>query len=418
MVSLGAPFGSGKSTFLRMWHADLNARYKSDESTPQPIVLNAWESDFAGDPLIAIVTGLIDAATNSNNGESSESSANLREAAKDAAWFATGLANSFVSRLTGVDPIKAGEFAANKKAEARQEEPDLIRLYKEKHDSLERLRTSLKAQFGDSKGGAVIMIDELDRCRPDYAINYLETIKHVFDVPGLTFVLAVDQKRLASAAAAIFGELNFEEYYRKFVHRIVNMPVPESENLTKLARAYASAFLEKEGTRMSLLRVEDHTITQVVELIGAFHLTPRQTQEAFRIMGHVMAGNEKSRGRIFWCLGVGVILISALKVGQSKVYDRLLAGTMSHLDVGKFLIEHLGREKADWWFSVYVSGAGEIIGSGSEDLESLYRSLGFVATDAAFDVRQRLAQFVQGWGHSYTNRIGEILTKIEHVSSF
>jgi hypothetical protein len=262
------------------------------------------------------------------------------------------------------------------------------------------------------------MVDELDRCRPDYAIHYIETIKHVFDVPGLTFVLAVDQDRLAAAATAVFGELNFDEYFRKFVHRKVQMPIASPECLINLARRYVAAFLEKEQLRVSMLRIEDHTVRQIAELVGAFQLTPRQTQEAFRIMGHVMAGTDKTRGNLYWCLGVATMLLSVLKVGHSQTYDSLRARKMSHLDFGKLLIERLGANHPDWWFSVYVTGAGKIVGDAEEDLESLFRKLGFEKTDAEFNARHRLGQFVQGWGHSSEDRIALICSSIESVSTF
>ncbi|WAF58355.1 KAP family NTPase [Aeromonas caviae] len=35
---------------------------------------------------------------------------------------------------------------------------------------------------------AFILIDELDRCRPSYAVEMLETIKHIFDISGVVFV--------------------------------------------------------------------------------------------------------------------------------------------------------------------------------------------------------------------------------------
>jgi len=42
----------------------------------------------------------------------------------------------------------------------------------------------------------LFLVDELDRCRPDYAISYLETIKHIFDIQGTVFILAADKRHL------------------------------------------------------------------------------------------------------------------------------------------------------------------------------------------------------------------------------
>ena len=59
VLGLSSKFGSGKTTFLRMWMASIQG---SDEANkPLVVFLNAWESDYWGDPLFAIVSALIDA---------------------------------------------------------------------------------------------------------------------------------------------------------------------------------------------------------------------------------------------------------------------------------------------------------------------------------------------------------------------
>ena len=66
VVGLNAGFGSGKTTFVEMWENDLLLRCGEGKDVPQPVVLNAWKSDYCGDPLSAILAGLIDAVHTSN----------------------------------------------------------------------------------------------------------------------------------------------------------------------------------------------------------------------------------------------------------------------------------------------------------------------------------------------------------------
>jgi KAP family P-loop domain len=87
VVSLNAGFGAGKTTFINMWRADLQSRRDAGSMVPMPVVLNAWESDFCGDPLLAILAGLIDAIDSWKGEPKPKDKALLREAAKDAAWF-------------------------------------------------------------------------------------------------------------------------------------------------------------------------------------------------------------------------------------------------------------------------------------------------------------------------------------------
>lgn len=53
---------------------------------------------------------------------------------------------------------------------------------------------------------AFIFIDELDRCRPSYAVEMLETIKHIFDISGVVFVVATDTEQLQHAVKVVYGE--------------------------------------------------------------------------------------------------------------------------------------------------------------------------------------------------------------------
>ncbi|ELA9371626.1 hypothetical protein QUO16_002867 [Vibrio parahaemolyticus] len=73
----------------------------------------------------------------------------------------------------------------------------------------------------------IVLIDELDRCRPDYAIKTLEVIKHFFDVEGCNFLIATDTKSLQESIKAVYGS-NFdsERYLRRFFNQSVVLQRP------------------------------------------------------------------------------------------------------------------------------------------------------------------------------------------------
>ena len=60
------------------------------------------------------------------------------------------------------------------------------------------------------------MIDELDRCRPTFALDVLEKIKHIFDVPGVFFVAALNKNALAKTIESVYGITDGNEYLSKF----------------------------------------------------------------------------------------------------------------------------------------------------------------------------------------------------------
>ena len=68
------------------------------------------------------------------------------------------------------------------------------------------LETSINSNGADKpKKPMFVFIDELDRCRPTYAIELLETVKHLFDIPGLVFVIATNTDQLQHSIKAVYG---------------------------------------------------------------------------------------------------------------------------------------------------------------------------------------------------------------------
>lgn len=64
----------------------------------------------------------------------------------------------------------------------------------------------------------MFFIDELDRCRPTFAIELLERIKHLFDIQNIVFVLSIDKEQLEASTAAAYGSaINAPEYLRRFI---------------------------------------------------------------------------------------------------------------------------------------------------------------------------------------------------------
>jgi hypothetical protein len=361
VIAVNGSFGSGKTTFFEMWESELNKRSETeidnDESTvPVPIVLNAWESDFCGEPLIPILSELINAADRISENTPAEKSAFI-DSARNIGWFCTGLGNELVAKFTGLNLISASELSDKKSDRRKPKTPDFIETYKQRVNALAQLKTHLRRVFGGDKTRVIVFVDELDRCRPDYAVSYLETIKHVFDVTGMVFLLGIDFHQLASSTRALFGsELNFDEYFRKFVHRTVELPIPTETAYETLTRMYVDKYLEVEGKRICSLGSSRRK--NIAELAIGLKMTPRQLQEAFRSVGHASStSNSELRGKIPWCLGASLVLLSFLRVCKRQTYDDLKDQRLDTKEVIAVFNEVCGHSNStDWWLRVYFSG--------------------------------------------------------------
>lgn len=74
----------------------------------------------------------------------------------------------------------------------------------------------------------IFIVDELDRCRPNYAVEVLENIKHLFSVKGIVFVLSIDKNHLGSSIKGFYGSesINSNEYLRRFIDLEYSIPEP------------------------------------------------------------------------------------------------------------------------------------------------------------------------------------------------
>lgn len=78
----------------------------------------------------------------------------------------------------------------------------------------------------------IIFVDELDRCRPDFAIEVLERIKHVFNVENIIFILGIDKEALSNSVKSIYGEnTKINGYLSRFIDLEVNLEPSKFEDV-------------------------------------------------------------------------------------------------------------------------------------------------------------------------------------------
>ncbi len=189
VLSLNAKYGAGKTTFLKMWQSQLEAEGH------KVIYINAWETDFDNEPLIPIISALLD------NIDTGKGFKKLKGALQGTLGAAALASNNLVSHAIGLNINEmAKEIETNLKASDIQAVgKDLYREYSFKKSAYQSLRGELEKYVASIEiKPLIIFVDELDRVRPDYSVRFLEAIKHIFALHGICFVLAVDRQLEAS----------------------------------------------------------------------------------------------------------------------------------------------------------------------------------------------------------------------------
>ena len=212
VVSLHGDWGTGKTFLLKRWQATL----KKDGF--EAIYFNAWEDDFCPDPLVAIIGQL-----------TKELKLNLKHNFKvdDVKEKAELL---FKQVVTGVfkkyTDVSLDELSETFKNHALDSYLNQIKHKNELKDALTDISAEVKKKTGKP---LVFIIDELDRCRPLFAIELLERIKHIFDVPNIVFVLAVNRAELCQSLKLVYGEIDADVYFRRFFDMGFILPEADGE---------------------------------------------------------------------------------------------------------------------------------------------------------------------------------------------
>ena len=184
---------------------------------------NCWQYDYYEEPLVAIVAAMLDSVDQ----EKHIFSQNLREKAKlgmaAAKPILERIAKDFIEKNIGIEIkdvmalINSGAASLKEFEEGESNAYDYDKYYSFKsaiHSAKEGIRSLSQDRT------VVVIVDELDRCLPNYAIKVLERLHHLFsEMENSAVVFAVDKGQLNQTVQQIFGiGTDTTKYLRKFIN--------------------------------------------------------------------------------------------------------------------------------------------------------------------------------------------------------
>lgn len=338
VLAIDSPWGTGKTTFLRMWRQHLE-----NQGFPC-LYFNAWENDFTDSPLVSLIgelgEGVAQLRLDEEQGRAAQKAFETTKRAgaallKAALPTALKLAISGLldlSAATEADLGKLAEDMAKKQIEKYQADKKTITSFR---DELQKLVKTLAEKQGAANSKPVVLIiDELDRCRPPYAIELLEKVKHLFSVEGLVFVLAIDREQLGESVRSLYGaKLDADGYLRRFIDLEYRLPEPDSEK-------FATAQFERFGLNPALdgkvgdTRYDSDTIRHALpKLFVLFGFSLRTQEQCFSQLGVIL---RTTPANSFLYSSLLAVLI-CLRADNKKLYLRYCSGHASHEEVMAYL---------------------------------------------------------------------------------
>ena len=236
-------WGTGKTEFCQK----LIRLMQQQHPDYQHVYIDAFRSDHSGEPLLALLAEIIKACTPEGSDEKliEEHKDRIRRITKAAGFLMKTVAKAAVGHVLkqntddlaeelqqimndGQEADSLAETVTDAAATITSHTIDatveaLLKEQIEAEKNLKTLKACLK-EFAEAKP-IILFIDELDRCRPDYAVDMLEVIKHVFEVENVKIVLVTNTKQLRAAINHRYGmEVDAQKYLDKFLKYSFALP--------------------------------------------------------------------------------------------------------------------------------------------------------------------------------------------------
>ncbi len=354
VLNLNSEWGSGKTYFLRRWAEDLKEHY--------PVVyVDAWKQDYSDDPLMTVISSMIKQLR--EQAGSAEDKAIIKASRKLFGLLkaaAPSAARSLTKRYLGIDPVKIMEESEdnNQLGNAIDEDGNpidmglaaskvvehLISEHDAKATAIESLKVNIEQWVATVIGKdqtqevdepkrtypAFVFIDELDRCRPSYAVEMLETIKHIFNIPGVVFVVATDTGQLQHAVKAVYGEgFDARIYLSRFFSSRFSLKTPSFDNLLDVhcsTNLLAKEHLDERG--IDIWNISDdlnETLNNITSVLNVFDLSVRSAiQTTERLISTV---NNMGTGSTVDL--ISLLFLLCVREKNEIIYEHLIRGEIN-----------------------------------------------------------------------------------------
>jgi hypothetical protein len=331
-LAIDAPWGEGKTTFVKMWRGLLN------KHGIKSIYFDAFTHDYHSDPFMALTGEVFKLYDDGENDKKEKFKGAASSVLKTVgrAGLNIGLKALTAGAVDGtcldgcLDPSDVAKVADS--LVDRYVEQQLARSTTERR-VLDEFKTHLSKLSGElnTEGPIVFIIDELDRCRPNFALEILEQVKHVFQVENLVFVLVMNREQVEESVRVTYGRgIDATSYLQKFFTLWLRLP-KRQDRLEKDVKLYVKDCLEKMQ-----FKVEGESHGEIydrwIELAEFYDLSLREIEKGlsnYAIIHNSTSGNLNVHSAYF------AVYLSIVKVRYPSIFPSLVQQTISFSELAE-----------------------------------------------------------------------------------
>lgn len=233
--AINGEWGVGKTFVLKEFEKQSSVIGQEESLLNKYLVFhyNCWEYDYYEEPLIALVAVILEQIDAQVKLIPDDKREKIKAALKIVGNSIWRKAKGVIEDKTGVSVEEISQLLSgvNADAKAQIEASHKFDAYFEFKKILKEL-SKVIAELAKEQT-ILLVVDELDRCLPEYAIKVLERLHHVFeDVPNVQIILAVDKQQLENTVKQIYGnKTSVEHYLEKFIQFEIKLDVADSQKI-------------------------------------------------------------------------------------------------------------------------------------------------------------------------------------------
>lgn len=266
--AIDGKWGTGKTYVLDMLEEELNQIQSEDTADNRYFVFhyNSWEYDYYDEPLVAIVASMQDEVENKESIWNREVDKKIQAGIEVAKTEVKKMVGSLVEKHIGVNFVNVIDAIRKVDQENEEKKESYDDFYNFKK-AMSDVRTSM-GKIAEEKT-IVLVVDELDRCMPAYAIKVIERLHHIFEkINNIVVIIAVDSEQLDSSIKTIYGEkTNPKDYMKKIIDITFKLDTGEiSLGIYKKYEKFFSYFKRPDDSEKELIEKTFSTIWAGVDM--------------------------------------------------------------------------------------------------------------------------------------------------------
>lgn len=332
--AINGGWGVGKSFVLDMFEEQAQKYGQEGTVLDQYVIFryNCWEYDYYEEPLIAIVASILEQYEEKILFLKEEEKAILKETLIHIGKELLSIIRTGVKIAYGVD-IKHAITATTEIIEDAQSRIEENHAY----DSLFAFKTVLRKlqdafESLSKHQTIVVIVDELDRCLPEYTIKVLERLHHLFyGISNVQVILSIDRSQLEHVVKQIYGQnTNCRKYLDKFIDFELKLPIGSlNDSVDSRFKEYFSRFeCIRADTHPSDVTEFQRIITESIDMRTRISLI-----EKCNMMHDILNNDSDVMDSAFMCIEVFLTLLMLYNVDIPTAKANFNIETLFNADV-------------------------------------------------------------------------------------